>query len=56
MFEGPISNNKEKINIAPSPPGTPLGKTVLLNSLNNTEILLFMFESSISNNKVNIKF
>ena len=24
MFEGLISNNKEKINIAPSPQGTPL--------------------------------
>ena len=24
MFEGLISNNKEKINIAPSPHGTPL--------------------------------
>ena len=24
MFEGLISNNKEKLNIAPSPQGTPL--------------------------------
>ena len=31
MFEGPISNNIEKINIAPSPPGTPLAKIILLN-------------------------
>ena len=30
MCEGPISNNKEKINIAP-PPGTPLAKIILLN-------------------------
>ena len=26
MFEGPIFNNKENINITPSPPGTPLAK------------------------------
>ena len=31
MFEGPISNNKEKINIAPSPPGAPLAKIIELN-------------------------
>ena len=31
MFEGPISNNKEKVNIAPSPPGTSLAKIILLN-------------------------
>ena len=31
IFEGPISNNKEKINIAPSPLGTPLAKNILLN-------------------------
>ena len=31
IFEGPISNNKEKINIAPSPPRTPLEKIMLLN-------------------------
>ena len=31
MFEGLTSKNKEKINIAPSPPGTPLAKIILLN-------------------------
>ena len=31
MFGGPISNNKEKINVAPSPPWTPLAKIILLN-------------------------
>ena len=31
MFEGPVPNNKEKINIDPSPPGTPLAKSILLN-------------------------
>ena len=30
MFEGIISNNKEKKNIAPSPPGTPLTKIIVL--------------------------
>ena len=30
-FEGFISNNKEKINIAPSPPWEPLAKIILLN-------------------------
>ena len=29
MFEGPISNIKENINIAPSPPGTPLAIIIL---------------------------
>ena len=29
MFEGPFSNKKK--NIAPSPPGTPLQKIILLN-------------------------
>ena len=46
MFEGPISYNKEKINIAPSPLGTPLAK-ILNISLNNTEKLKFIFESPI---------
>ena len=31
MFEGLISNNKEKINIASSPQGTPLTKIIVLN-------------------------
>ena len=31
MFEGLISNNIEKINIAPSPLWTPLAKIILLN-------------------------
>ena len=31
MFEGPISNNKEKIDIAPSHLGTPLAKIIELN-------------------------
>ena len=33
MFEGLISNNKENINIAPSPPGTPLAKIFFLQFL-----------------------
>ena len=51
MSEDPISNNKEKINIVPFPPGTPLAKII---SLNNTEILILMLESPVSNNKENI--
>ena len=39
---------QKKINIAPSPPGTPPAKIILLN---NTEKLIFMFESPISNNE-----
>ena len=31
MFESLISNNKEQINIPPSPQGTPLAKIILLN-------------------------
>ena len=31
MFEGLISNNKDNINIAPSPQGTPLAKIIVLN-------------------------
>ena len=31
MFKGLISNNEEKINIAPSPQGTPLTKIIVLN-------------------------
>ena len=49
MFEGLPFNNKEKINIAPSPPGTPLALQKLFYwiSLNHTEILIFMFGSRI---------
>ena len=44
------------MNIALSLPGTPLKKLCLWISLNNTEILLFMFESPIFNNKENWNF
>ena len=69
MFEGPISNNKEKINIAPSPQGTPLTnnkenknplppcapgqKLFFWIYLIAMKIVIFMFESPISNNKDN---
>ena len=45
MFEGPISNNKEKINIAPLPLGRPW----------HMEILTFMFDGLIYNDKENKK-
>ena len=47
MFDGPISYNKENINIVPSPLGRPLIRM---------EILLFKFKRPISNNKENTIF
>ena len=56
ISEVPISYNKEKINIAPSPPGKPLAFFVfVLISLINMKILILMFEGPISNNKEKIK-
>ena len=53
MFEGPISNNIEKIILPPLPLGRPWQKLFYWISLNNTEMLVFMFQSPISNNKEN---
>ena len=54
MFKGPISHNKENINIAPSPLGRK--KIFLWISLINMKILIYKFECPISNNKENINF
>ena len=52
MFEGPISNNKEEINIDPSPPARPWQKIIFKKIyLIDMKIVIFMFESPISNNK-----
>ena len=53
------SNNREIINIAPSPLGTPWQKLfywIFLISLVYMEILVFKFERPISNNKENKMF
>ena len=43
MFEGPIPNNKENINIAPSPLGTPLANIIELNFFEqNGEIVIYV--------------
>ena len=54
MFEDPISNNKENRNIAPRPWDAP-GILFFLISLVNMELLMFKFDSLISNNKENKK-
>ena len=58
MFGGPISNNKEKINIATSPPRTPLAKIIELNFFEKYgEIDIYVWKSYIiSNNKENRNF
>ena len=56
MFEGPISNNKEKINLPPLPLGRPWQKLFYFILLNHMELLIFMFESPISNEKLNRNF
>ena len=49
MFGGPISNKKEKRNIATSP-WDALNKYFFWISLINMKILILMFEGPISNN------
>ena len=44
MFEGSISNNKEKRNIAPPPLGRLLQNISLWISFINSEILIFSIE------------
>ena len=52
IFEGPISYNKENINIDPSP-WDALGKQIFFwISLINMKILIFIFEGPNSNEKV----
>ena len=50
-FEGSISNNKKKIKVPP-PPSDASGKKIFFwISLIYMDILVFMFEGPISNNK-----
>ena len=54
MFEGPISNNKENINIVNPPPlRHPCQKYFFQISFVNMEVLMFKFEGSIPINKIN---
>ena len=55
MFEGAIYNNKANKNVV-SPLGCPWQYFLSQISMINMEILLFMFEGPVSNNKGNIMF
>ena len=56
MFEGLISNNRTRKNIAPSPKASPWQKNIFLNFFDFYGNLVFKFEGPISNNKGNKTF
>ena len=55
MFEGPVSNNKGNINVAPTPWDAP-GFFYFFLFFNKYGIIHFMFENIISQNKESIKY
>ena len=50
MIEGPVSNKKDNINFAPPPAHSWANFFILLISLINMEILIYMFDALIYNN------